>query len=561
MGSFPLVVAGQRVGTFNLYAIQPGFFDADEVRLLDELATDISFALEITQREADRHRIEESHARLAMAVEQASEIIFITNPQGTIVYANPAFEKTTGYTCAEAIGQNPRILKSGRQDAEFYRQMWATIKRGQVWHGHFANKRKDGTFFEEEATISPIRDAQGTIINFVSVKRDVTHELELESRFRQAQKMEAIGTLAGGIAHDFNNILAAAFGYAYLLQQDTEGNSAAQESVVEILKSLGRAKDLVQQILTFSRKREQNRQIIPLDTVVKEAARFLRASLPAEIELGVNLATDTPPVLADATQIYQVIVNLGTNALHAMENRPGRLTVTLQSFKPDAAFVHAHPDARPGTFASLTVADTGQGMDANILEHIYEPFFTTKPVGKGTGLGLAVVHGIMKSHEGFITVESKVGEGTTFCLYFPGQTQPVTPTDASHSLLPSGNGQNILLVDDEPAVATSVQRLLARLNYEVTICHNAQGALDLCRQNPTHFDLLITDLTMPDLNGIAIARQVHSLRPNLPILLFSGYAPDLDPESLAAIGIRGRLVKPVALANLATVVKQALAST
>jgi PAS domain S-box-containing protein len=506
-----------------------------------------------------RKQAEESVARLATAVEQSAETIVITDLLGRMLYVNPAFETNTGYTREEALGQNPRILKSGRHDAGHYRRMWEVLQRGEVWSGHFINRRKNGSLFEEEATISPVRDASGQVINYVAVKRDVTREKQLETQFHEAQKMEAIGRLAGGIAHDFNNILAGIFGYGYLLQQDTMHNATAQEDIAQILKAATRAKDLVQQILTFSRQREQNRRVITLDNVIKEALKFLRASISAEIKIELQLADDAPAVLADATQIYQVTLNLATNALDAMEGKPGRLTVSLQSFHPDEVFLQMHPEFRPVEYARLTVGDTGRGMEDDTLERIYEPFFTTKPFGKGTGLGLAVVHGIVKSHEGIVTVESEVGRGTNFSLYFPAQNHPPATTDTAISRLAAGRGQKILLLDDEPTVIATLQRLLERLNYEAISANHGRQAIALFLENPPRFDLVITDLAMPEMNGLEVARQIHQIRPDLPIVLMSGYAPDLDHENLRLAGIGQRLDKPISLAALAEMLQRVLA--
>jgi PAS domain S-box-containing protein len=514
----------------------------------------LGLARDITERK----RIEESHAQLATVVQQATEAIAITDPNGTILYVNPAFERTSGYSGAEAVGQNPRLLKSGKQDPEFYRQMWGMLKRGEVWSGHFVNRRKDGTLYEEEATISPVRDTTGSIVNYVAVKRDVTREVQLEAQYRQAQKMEAIGTLAGGIAHDFNNILAAIFGFGYLLQQDTAGNVTAQESVEEILRATSRAKDLVQQILTFSRQREQKRQVIRLDTVVKEAMKFLRASLPAQINIDLDLAADTPTVLADATQIYQVTMNLATNAMHAMEGRTGQLTVRLDSFAPDAQFIRAHPDVHEINYARLTVADTGTGMDAKTLDRIFEPFFTTKPQGKGTGLGLAVVHGIVQAHDGVLTVESQVGRGTTFCLYFPAQRQPEVTAAADTGQLPRGQGQKILVLDDELALSVMFGKLLRRLNYDVTTANRANEAIRLFRENPAQFGLVITDLNMPEMDGLEVARRLRDLRADVPVVLASGYTASLTDEVLREAGICALLEKPIALPALAEIVHRHL---
>ena len=503
-----------------------------------------------------RKRAEESHARLATAVEQSAETIVITDTEGTIIYANPAFEQTTGYTCAEALGQNPRLLKSGKQDAAFYRRLWETIQSGKVWSGHFVNKRKDGTLYEEEVTISPIRDAAGKIINFVAVKRDVTHEVELEGQLRQSQKMEAMGTLAGGIAHDFNNILSVIFGYSNLLQLDLAGKNEPLEKVGEILKAGQRAKDLVQQILTFSRQREQERQVIHLNPIIKEVTKLLRSSMPTNIQIETSLAADAPAVLADATQIYQVVMNLGTNALHAMEGLPtGRLTVTLDAFQPDEAFINKNPELRTIKYARLTIADTGCGMDAKTLARIYDPFFTTKPIGKGTGLGLAVAHGIVEAHDGVITVESQPGQGTTFCLYFPEQIQDLFLEGIPEDLIPCGQGQRILMVDDEAVLMGMYQRLLKALKYEGTVVTSPEEAISLVRKNPALYDLVITDLTMPGMNGLEVAREIREIRANLPIILVTGYQGTMTKPQMKDAGICELVEKPISMATLATVLR------
>ena len=493
------------------------------------------------------------------ALTAAANAIVITDRHGKIEWVNPSFTKLTGYRAAEAIGGNPRVLKSGQHPPAFYAKLWATITTGNVWHGELVNKRKDGRLYTEDMTITPVRGADGQIAHFVAIKQDATERRLLENRLQQAQKMEAIGTLAGGIAHDFNNILAAIFGYGNLLQQDTEGNSAAQEDIGEILKAATRAKDLVQQILTFSRQRERKREVIHLDIVVKEAMKFLRASLPAQIKIEMQLANDAPAVLADPTQIYQVTMNLATNGLHAMGGQAGTLTVSLESFQPDEQSIQARSEFQPIQYARLVIADTGCGMEAKTLEHIFEPFFTTKPVGKGTGLGLAVMHGIVQSHEGIVTVESEVGRGTTFSLYFPAQTGHATLTETTMAKLGQGRSQNILLLDDEPALTASFRKLLERLNYQVTTSNSAREAVALFRENPAQFDLVITDLTMPEMNGLEVARQLRSLRPDVPIIMASGLTPELTPENLHDAGICELLEKPVSLTVLDEVLQRTLA--
>jgi PAS domain S-box-containing protein len=415
---------------------------------------------------------------------------------------------------------------------------------------------KDGTVLERHSF--RIQDGSGKSFGRVWTFRDVTNNKKLEAQYRQAQKMEAIGTLAGGIAHDFNNILSAIFGYAYLLEQDTDGNGGAQESVREILGAANRAKDLVQQILTFSRQREQKRQVCRLDVVVKEATKFLRASLPTLIKIDLDLAAQTPPVLADPTQIYQVVMNLATNALHAMEGSAGNLTVGLNAFTPDRQFLRLHQNLRPITYARLTVADTGHGMDSKTRERIFEPFFTTKPVGKGTGLGLAVVHGIVQGHEGFITVESEIGRGTVFNLYFPADASSAAPTSEAAPDVPMGHGERVLLLDDEPSLTTMFRHMLRRLNYQATVTNTAAEAIQWVRENPGQFDLVVTDYTMPEMNGLEVCRQLRSVRADLPVILASGYVASLTEELLNDAGVNQLLEKPVSLPTLANALSRAL---
>ncbi|HUC86331.1 MAG TPA: PAS domain S-box protein [Candidatus Acidoferrales bacterium] len=514
----------------------------------------------VIQDITERKRAEDQINVQLSALSAAANAIVITDAGGEIEWVNPAFSTLTGFTAAEAIGNTPRMLKSGRQPLAFYANLWTTILAGNAWQGEITNRCKDGRLYTESMTITPVRGADGRIAHFVAIKQDVTEQRQLQQRIQQAQKLEAIGTLAGGIAHDFNNILASMLGYASLLQQDTEGQPSAQEDVGEIVKATQRARDLVQQILTFSRQREQKLEIIQLGTVIKEAIKFLRASLPAQIRIDLMLAPDMPPVLADPTQIYQVIINLATNALHAMEGRAGQLAVSLSPFQPDDSFIQSHPGTQRQTYAHLTVADTGSGMDAKTLERIFEPFFTTKPVGKGTGLGLAMVHGIVQAHNGLMTVYSEVGRGTTFHLYFPGRTMENTVPLEQESTAPAGHGERILVLDDEPALTSTLQRTLTRLNYTVATSNSARDAVGRLRENPGQYDLVVTDLTMPEMNGLEVARQLRALRPELPVILTSGFSADSTQEDLRASGICELLQKPVSRNVLAEAIQRALAS-
>lgn len=514
----------------------------------------VGFGSDITDRKRQQRQLQLQFSALTAA----ANAIVITDPRGNIEWINPSFAKLTGYSEAEAVGQNIRILSSGKQTAEFYGEMWAVIVKGGVWHGELTNRRKDGSFYNEDMTITPVQGENGNLTHFVAIKQDITERRQMDARLRQAEKLEAIGTLAGGIAHDFNNVLAAMFGYAYLLQQEVTGNSAASECITAILQASNRAKDLVQQILTFSRQRENQRQPLRLEPVVREALKFLRASLPAGIKIEMDLDADASLVLADPTQIYQVILNLATNSAHAMDGEKGCLTVKLDNFEPEGDFLRTHPEFRLSSYVRLLVADTGHGMDAAILRRIFEPFFTTKPIGKGTGLGLAVVHGIVQSHEGCITVESQPGRGTTFQIYFPAQPEQSLPPATTLENIPRGDGQTVLILDDEAALGRMLQQLLRRLNYQTVIFSDPHEAIGKFGAGPAQFDVVLTDLTMPDLNGIEVSRQMHAIRSDVPVILTSGTDLDLGDKHLREAGICEVIEKPISTHLLAQALKRVL---
>ncbi len=371
--------------------------------------------------------------------------------------------------------------------------------------------------------------------------------LGLEAQLRQSQKMEAIGTLAGGIAHDFNNILTAVIGNAELLQQDLTASAPAQDGIRAILTASTRARDLVQQILTFSRLREQERRPIRLDAVVLDVLRLLRATLPSTIEIHTDLDARHATILADPTQVHQAILNLCTNAAHAMRTSGGILELAVGARLAPESMTHRSP----GPAVCLRIRDTGHGMDQATLDRIFEPFFTTKQPGEGTGLGLAVVHGIMRGHEGAVSVTSAPGHGTTFELFFPAVDGVVTPTDQRETPAPRGRGQHLLVVDDEAAVVRMATTTLERLGYRVSAYMSPAETLAAFEAAPGSFDLVLTDLTMPRMTGLELAGRLLAVRPELPILLTSGYSGALDGEGLTRAGIRELVAKPFRSAQLA----------
>ena len=505
--------------------------------------------------------IEKSLTRLGTAVEQASETIVITDTYGTILYANPAFEKSTGYTRAEAVGQNPRILKSGKQGPEFYRQMWEVLKFGEAWTGHFINKRKDGTLYEEEATISPIRDAKGIIINYVAVKRDVTREVQLESQLRQKQKMEAIGTLAGGVAHDFNNILAIIQMQASLLKED--GGLSAQQTKFadEITTTVERAAALTQQLLLFSRKEIPQLGDLDLNQSTADLAKMLRRILREDIGLQLKLASQPLFIRADQNMLNQVLLNLAVNARDAMPTG-GVVIIETSAVEFDEFTASQSSQIRPGSFVCLSVSDTGDGIPPEILPRIFEPFFTTKEVGKGTGLGLglATVFGIVQQHQGWINVYSEVGCGTTFKIYLP-RLAGLTEQKIAQKMLattPTGK-ETILLVEDETPLRDAIRQGLAQLGYHVLEAPNGVKALKVWQEHRAAIRLLLTDMVMPaGMSGNDLARRLMQDNPNLKVIYMSGHSAEVAGKSFPLEEGVNFLAKPFQIYKLAQTLRNRL---
>ncbi len=398
-------------------------------------------------------------------------------------------------------------------------------------------------------------------VMFASIGTQIGQFIErkqLEDQYRQAQKMEAIGTLAGGIAHDFNNVLTAISGYTELARLESHGNSQVLEYLQAVATGSRRATDLVRQILAFSRLQVQERKPIQLWSVVEEALQLLRATLPVTIQFETLLDRRGPAVLADPTQIHQIIMNLATTAAHAMRVGTGRLRVVLEAIEVDDALVATHPGLRLGSYMRIAISDSGHGMDEATLSRIFDPFFTTKGPGEGTGLGLAVVHGIMQNHDGLVTVSSTVGVGTEFQLYFPAHEGAITSLAMAEQEPERGNGERILYVDDEAPLALMGKKFLERLGYVIEAHTVPMDALAALKANPTGYDLVITDLTMPGMTGIQLAEEVRRLRPDLPVILMTGYAAAVDTDATRALGIHAVLAKPQNLGALAAAVQRAL---
>jgi two-component system cell cycle sensor histidine kinase/response regulator CckA len=476
---------------------------------------------DITARKA----AEAERKRLTTAIDQIAETVLVTDARGSIVYVNPAFEEVTGYTRAEVAGCNPRILKSGAHEDAYYRGLWATISDGRTWRGRMVNKRRDGTHYTEDVSISPVRDGAGAITHYVAVKRDITRNLALEAQLLQTQKMEAVGRLAGGVAHDFNNLLTVILGHAQMMQRDLPAGDPMREDLEEVNKAGQRATALTRQLLLFSRQQVANARVVDINGLLAEMDKMVRRIIGEDIELSSKPAADGSGVLVDPNHFEQVILNLVVNARDAMPTG-GKLTLTTANVDLDDAYAGAHLGVKAGPYVMLAVSDTGCGMDPGTRARIFEPFFTTKQVGKGSGLGLSTVFGIVEQAQGSITVDSEVGRGTTFNIYLPRATLDAgPPAVAAAPILPRGV-ETILLVEDDDQVRKVTRAVLTRNGYTVLEAANAAEAFQICETHSGRIHLLLSDVVMPKISGPEVAKRIVRARPETRVLCMSGHTDE-----------------------------------
>ena len=513
----------------------------------------------IIQDVTERKRVEEANERLVTVVEQAAESIVITDTNGKMLYVNPAFEKISGYTADEALGKNPRILKSGRHGAEFYRQMWALLARGEKWSGRLSNRRKDGTLYEEDATIIAVRNGAGEIVNYTAVKRDVTHEVQLEGQLRQSQKMEAVGQLAGGVAHDFNNILVALLMQIELLEMGGGLPAEVGDGLKQIRTVAGRAAELTRQLLLFSRRQVMQPRPLDLNELVANFARLLQRLIREDVRLVLRLHPAPLMVHADAGMLEQVLMNLAVNARDAMPGG-GQLLIETVETTVDETVAGLNPDAALGPHVCISVSDTGGGIPPEILPQIFEPFFTTKEVGKGTGLGLATVFGIVKQHHGWLKVENEPGRGATFRIYLPATATPApAAVPGANPAKPTGGSETILLAEDELMVRKLVCAILERHGYRVLTAPTGVEALKLWQENRQSVALLLTDLVMPGgLSGLELARQMQAEQPRLKVVFISGYSAEIAGRELQLHGGDNFVQKPFTTEQLLGTLRRSL---
>jgi PAS domain S-box-containing protein len=504
----------------------------------------LATVLDVSERLENERRIRESEEQFRLLVEGARDhALYMLDPRGLVVGWNVGAERILGYRSEEILGQHYSVLLdepdrvAGKADAVLALAAERGRYEEEAWR-----VRRDGQRFLANSVTTPLRDAEGQVRGYVRVSRDVTERARFEERLRQSQKLEAIGTLAGGIAHDFNNILAGIMGYGELVRRALPVGSQTREDLDMMITAATRGRDLVRRILTFTRQREPAREPIGLVRPVEEALQLLRASLPTTIAFEQRVHPLTPKVAVDEAQVHQILMNLATNAAHAMPGG-GRLRVSLEPVHLDEAYCGEHPELQPGLHAKLCISDTGTGMSEDVLTRAFEPFFTTKPQGHGTGLGLSLVQGIVRGAGGAVVVRSRLGEGTTFELYLPGSA----PAGSEHQLrMRPGvrDRKHILFVDDEPHLTELGRRLLESFGYAVTAYESSLQALEDFRAHPEDFDLIVTDNTMPHMTGLNFVAAAQRIRADVPTLMVSGIAEVMEAEELHARGVTELLSKP-----------------
>ncbi|MCD6581906.1 MAG: PAS domain S-box protein [Desulfuromusa sp.] len=504
-----------------------------------------------------RKRTEDQLQQLATAIEQVGEIIIITDIKGTIEYVNPAFTVATGYSNTEAIGQNPSILNSGEQADSVYSELWESITQGRTWKGRLINKKKDGNYFTEDATISPIFNSAGTIVNFVAAKRDITEQLLTEEKYRHAQKMEAMGQLAGGVAHDFNNMLAIILGQVEIALLKILPDNPLKKRLQEIKIAANRSSNLTQQLLGFARKQSRQSQILNLSDTVATMLTMLKHLIGEQLELRWSAEAELPLVDIDPGHFDQILTNLIINARDAIDGA-GVISVKTRQVLLDETFCQNHPGSRTGEYILLDISDSGCGMSQEVLDKIFDPFFTTKEIGKGTGLGLSMVFGLIKQNNGYIIVNSTPEQGSTFSLYFPRIQIKEEPSIHSDNEILLDGTETILVVEDETALLDITTSMLTESGYRVLSAQGPFAAIQLAEKYKEPIHLLLTDIVMPKMNGVELSDYLIKIEPEIKVLYMSGYPREHFSQLKQRNTTVQLLKKPFSLHKLTQKVREVL---
>jgi two-component system cell cycle sensor histidine kinase/response regulator CckA len=542
--------------------IRAGAYDCVERSQLNgaNLVRTIRCALSLHSTQQKQQTAEQSLRNLSCAVEQSGDMIFITNSKGLIEYVNPAFEALTGYSQEEVAGKTPSILKSGEQAPAIYRELWETIRSGDIYRSVLANRKKNGELYYVDESISPIRDADGRITHFVSNGRDLTDRLHLEAQLRQAQKMDAVGRLAGGVAHDFNNLLTIITSYSELALDSVVPGSATQMRIQEILSAAHRAAGLTRQLLAFGRQQPQALRVAELNPVVSGIVKTLHRLIGEDIEITFVPGEALGRTRLDPVQIEQILMNLAANSRDAMP-QGGRFTIQTSDVFLDEQYADLKRAIIPkGRYVVLTVSDTGEGIPADHLAHVFEPFYTTKPSGKGTGLGLATVYGIVKQNHGFVWVYSEPGMGSIFKIYLPcvkDRASALEIAEEAPEKMLRGT-ETVLLVEDEEALRRAAAEYLSLRGYTVLEARDGLDALSVTKSHGSTIHVAVTDVVMPHMSGGELARELETLRPETRVLFVSGYAGQTVVDHKVVDVGSNFLEKPFTLKQLASKVRTVL---
>jgi PAS domain S-box-containing protein len=557
----PMVIGGKVMGFIGLDSVREGKMWAEDTYSLLKIVGQV-FANALENKKT-RQALQESEERLRTVYETFPDPVTIIQAEdGRCVDINSAFTRLTGWTTEDVINKTAADLNLWYNPQEREKLTTAIARDGKIENLETKFRLKDGSIITAlmSAVLIRLKDKP----HILTITRDISdlksaqkERKQLRTQLIQAQKMEAIGTLAGGIAHDFNNILGAIIGYAEMALYDTKKDSMEHYNIDQVLKAGHRAKDLVKQILAFSRKSEQDKKIISLTPVIEEALKLLRASLPTTVEIRQNIEPGLNAIFADPTQMHQVMMNLCTNSAHAMGERGGILNVELHNVDLDPQKAVQYPELNSGPYVRLSIIDTGHGMDSATMDRIFDPYFTTKEQDKGTGMGLAVVHGIIKGHGGGIRVQSKHGKGTRFDILFPVIGKQMESETEELKALPTGN-EHILFIDDEETLIDLGESMLKKLGYRVETRTRPNEALEIFGAAPDRFDLVISDMTMPGMTGDILAAELMKIRSDIPVIICTGYSERIDEQKAGDLGIKGFIMKPFTIRGLSKTVRAVL---
>ncbi|MCB5253571.1 MAG: PAS domain S-box protein [Candidatus Cloacimonetes bacterium] len=543
----PLMLSDKVIGVIVLQSYhRSDLYDEGDKLLLESISEHIAYALH--KKQAD-----DSINVLFQAIEQAGEGILIFSPEGNIQYVNTIFERMTSYRRIELLDKPFDNLPFEIGSRKEMQQSWLRVRSSQPWRGKVDMIRKDGPKITLDMVVKPVLDNDGKLSSIIANCKDITYEILREEQQKRTQRLEAIGRLTGGIAHDFNNILSAIIGYTELAGDDLVPDSDPALNLVEVLKSANRAKDMISQLLSFSRQEESKTEVIELIDHVKESVRFLRSYLPRSIKIVEDYQADLDTVIAVPGQIHQIIINLGTNAMHALQKDGALLKFTVENVSFRSRDMQAFPELEQCQYLKISVTDNGTGIDSAIVDNIFDPYFTTKDANEGTGLGLSIVHSIVQSHKGAIRLESTIGEGTSFHIYLPVYSPDVWHQTASDEEEQNNihGSETIMFVDDEPALVNIFRQGLMRLGYKVEGFTEPRKALEHFARNSARIDLVVTDTTMPYMNGVELAQNLLAIKTDIPVVICTGFTTLISVEDAREKGIRDFIMKPFKIKDIA----------